>query len=451
MHNHTPSSSRGRHSAQASSHATHRAATRRGDSRRRRLGLPLSVALTALTAALLLAVAVMSGAPTGTSQSVASGDALSDAGHHLTWKQRKARAAARAARQANAAAPASTSAASPSTTATAPTGSTTAPTASTSTSGSTTNGSTGSTAQAGGTAGLVYSADSFFRSRVTNAPVDAARTASFHAFMASHPDQAGITWPKINMNPDWAMSYHVGTATDPVWRLAGGATSDPHLAILRTQGFHMADSVADTFPTGTQDRPGVMVDPVFGYTAQFADAVPNKATRTITVSSAGIMWHGSNGLDGRNPASNDKRNFTSRGRIPDAMVIRRDLLDQAIAKGTGLGHVLHLFFVETNSADGVASPMTGAENGQSGWGAEGERIRIRPDIDLAARGLTGAALAVARTLQENGAYIGDNSGSSTQIKASQPSAYTGTNLTTDALKGKISWADFEVLPRGWKG
>jgi hypothetical protein len=269
--------------------------------------------------------------------------------------------------------------------------------------------------------------------------------------MASNPDQAGITYPKINMNPDWAMSYHVGTTADPVWRLAGGNTSDPHLTILKTQGFHMADSVADTFPTGAQDRPGVMVDTVFGYTVQFADAVPNKATRTITVSNAGIMWHGSNGLDGRNPASNDKRNFTSRGRIPDAMVIRRDLLDQAIAHNTGLGHVLHLFFVETNSADGVASPMTGAVGGQSGWGAEGERIRIRPDIDLAARGLTGAALAVARTLQENGAYIGDNSGSSTQIKASQPSVYSGTNLSTDALAGKISWADFEVLPRGWKG
>jgi hypothetical protein len=187
---------------------------------------------------------------------------------------------------------------------------------------------------------------------------------------------------------------------------------------------------------------------VFGYTVQFADAVPNKATRTITVSNAGIMWHTSNGLDGRNPASNDKRNFTSRGRILDAMVIRRDILDQAIAKDTGLGHVLHLFFVETNTADGVVSPMTGAESDKAGWGAEGERIRIRPDVDLKARGLTGAALVIARTLQENGAYLGDNSGSSTQIKASQPGAYTGTNLATDALKGKITWADFEVVARG---
>jgi hypothetical protein len=413
VHNHTPSSSRGRHSAPACSCATHGA-----DSRRRRLGLPLSVASTGLTAALLLSVAVMSGAPADTSQSVASSESLSEAGHSLTPKPpHKA-----------------------------------TPTGSRTTSGSTTTSRpTGSPATVAGGASLPYSADSFFRSRVTNAPVDKARTNSFRAFMASHPDQAGITWPKINMNPAWAMSYHVGTSTDPVWRLAGGNTSDPRLAILRTQGFHMADSVAGTFPTGTQDRPGVMVDRVFGYTVQFADAVPNKATRTITVSNAGIMWHGSNGLDGRNPASDDKRNFTSRGRIPDAMVIRRDLLDKAMASGTGLGHVLHLYFVETNSADGVASPMTGAEGGNSGWGAEGERIRIRPDIDLAARGLTGAALAIARTLQENGAYIGDNSGSSTQIKASQPSAYTGTNLTTDALKGKISWADFEVIPRGWQG
>jgi len=298
---------------------------------------------------------------------------------------------------------------------------------------------------------LPYSAGSFFKSRVTNAPVDATRTSQFRTFMATHPAQKAITWPKINMNPDWAMSYHVGKSTDPVWRLAGGNTADKRLAVLRTQGFHMADAVADTFPSGTQDRPGVMIDPVFGYTVQFADAVPNKATRTITVSNAGIMWHGSNGLDGRNPKSDDKRNFTSRGRIPDAMVIRRDLLDQAVANGTGLGHVLHLFFAETNTADGFANPMAGAESGKAGWGAEGERIRIRPDLDLKARGLTGAALAIACTLQENGAYIGDNSGSSTQLKASQPSTYTGTNLTTDALKGKISWADFEVIPRGWQG
>jgi hypothetical protein len=430
--------SRGRHSARVA-----QSAARHASSRPRRLGLPMSAAFTALTAALLLTVSVISGTPAENAQ-VATGTeaspSLSEVGRSSSWQERRAerRAAERAGRSQS-----SPSATTPST-ANAP-----APAAEEPTTGGVT-GSTGATTNAA-TGAFPYSGDSFFRSRVTNAPADAARTSQFHTFMASHPEQAGIDWPKINMNPDWAMSYHVGTSSDPVWRLAGGNTGDSRLAVLQSQGFHMADSVADTFPTGTQDRPGVMVDSVFGYTVQFADAVVNKATRTITVSNAGIMWHGSNGLDGRNPKSNDKRNFTSRGRIPDAMVIRRDQLDRAAANGTGLGHVLHLFFVETNTTDGVVHPMTGTESGKAGFGAEGERIRIRPDVDLQARGLTGAALVIARTLQENGAYIGDNSGSSTQIKASQPHNYTGTNLATDALKGKISWADFEVLPQGWQG
>jgi hypothetical protein len=95
--------------------------------------------------------------------------------------------------------------------------------------------------------------------------------------------------------------------------------------------------------------------------------------------------------------------------------------------------------------------MVGAEGGQSGWGAEGDRIRIAPSVDLVGRGLSGACLAIARTLKENGAYIGDNSGSSTQLKASQAGVYSGTNLSTDCLKGKVSFDDFEVVKRGWTG
>jgi hypothetical protein len=293
--------------------------------------------------------------------------------------------------------------------------------------------------------GLPYSAGSYFKSRVENGAVDTARTTQFREFMRTAPDQTGITWPKLNVNDKWAMSYHVGKASDPIWRLKGGNTSNSRLRLLTTQGFHMADSVADSFPTGDQDRPGVMVDPIFGYTVQFADAVPDRKTRTITVSNAGILWHSSNGLDYRNPKSDDSRNFTSRGRIVDSMVIRRDVLDKAVANDTGLGHVLHLFFVETNTADGFRNPMVGRESGKHGWGAQGERIRLKPTVDLPARGLSGAALAVARTLQQNGAYLGDNSGSSTQIKASQAAAYTGTNMAPDMFRGKISWDDFEVL------
>lgn len=301
-----------------------------------------------------------------------------------------------------------------------------------------------------GNASLPYGADSYFQSRVDgpDVQVNQTRTTEFRNFMATHPEQAGITWPKLNMNVNWAMSYDYGTADDPIWKLTGGNTSDPRLRILQTQGFHMSDAVASSFPTGTQDRPGVVIDRVFGYTVQFADAVPNMSTRTISVSNAGIMWHSSNGLDYRNPLSNDSRNFTSRGRILDAMIVTREELDAAVAANTGVGHVLHLFFVETRSTDGFNQPMVGAEGGKYGWGAEGERLRIKPTVDLEARGLTGYALALARTLQQNGAYIGDNSGSATQIKLSQPDRYTGTGLTTDVFKGKLTWADFEVVTEG---
>lgn len=295
---------------------------------------------------------------------------------------------------------------------------------------------------------LPYTADAFFRSRVDTAPVDAARTSAFRSFMATFTAQKKATWPKIQVSNDFAMTYHVGQASDPIWTLSGGSTN-ARLTITRTQGFHMADAVADSFPTGTQDRAGVMVDPVFGYSVVFSDAVPDRTTRTISVSSAGVFWHSSNGLDYRNPLTNDARNFSSRGRIPDAMVIRRDLLDEAIAAGTGLGHVLNLFFVETLTTDGFCHPMIGAESENFGFGAQGERIRIRPDLDLTTRGLTNAALAVSRTLQQHGGYLGDNSGSATKVKASQLSRYAGTNLATDCLRGKVFWNDFEVLPRGW--
>lgn len=301
-----------------------------------------------------------------------------------------------------------------------------------------------------GDSALPYGPDSYFQSRADSLPVDATRTAEFQKFMAAHPDQGGkgITWPKVNMNASWAMSYDYGTAADPIWHLKGGNTGDARLAVVAVggKGFHMSDATAATFPSGSQDRPGVIIDEASGFTVQFADAVPDLATRTITVSNAGILWHSSNGLDYRNPLSDDQRNFTSRGRILDAMIVTREDLDRAVAAKTGVGHVLHLYFVETNSAAGFKNPMVGAESGKNGWGAEGDRIRLKPSIDLEARGLTGYPLALARTMQQNGLYVGDQSGSATQVKLSQAEHYQGTGLTTDVFKGKLDWrTDFEVV------
>jgi hypothetical protein len=206
--------------------------------------------------------------------------------------------------------------------------------------------------------------------------------------------------------------------------------------------------------TGTNDSPFVVMDRCGvpnmpkGLSVWAANAAKGNGY-TISVSAAGAFQHDSNGLDRRNPRSTSTRNFRSRGAIPDAMVIRKDRVAWAIANNTDLGYVLHMFWVQTNGADGHVHPMVGQENRHTGWGAEGIRIRIKASVDLTKRGLSPGGLVVARTLQRYGAYLGDNSGSSTAIKAEQDHGQWGGLLARDSLKG-LTWDDFEFVQRGYE-
>jgi hypothetical protein len=299
-----------------------------------------------------------------------------------------------------------------------------------------------------------YSADSFFKSRVLGAPIDAARTTAMQTFMRTHAEQRATAYPIINGlgSNKWGTAFAEGRATDPIWKLTGSVPSE--VSWLKTTGFHAPEWFGSMF-TGTSDSPFVCLDlgsgvSVWGAKAQVV------ATRTISVGAAGAFFHNTNGLDRRNPKSNGTRNFRSRGAIPDAMVIRRDLVQQAITNGTGLGHVLHLFIAESRTADGFCHPMVGAESSKVGFGAEGERLFIKSTVDLRTRGLSPAGLVLARTLQQNGAYIGDNAGTGSALKAEQVSAarnpwagFTG-GMTRDCLKG-VAWTDFACAPRGWQG
>ena len=302
-----------------------------------------------------------------------------------------------------------------------------------------------------GTGYLPYTADSFFKSKVAGAPIDATRTAAFRSFMKSFVDQKGTAYPTINglSGSSWGTPFAIGTSSDPVWKLTGTLSSK--VADLATTGFHAPDWLGSIL-TGTTDSPFCVLDMASGFTV-FGGKASQTGTRTISVGSAGKTWHSSNGLHFKNPKSNDSRNFTSRGRISDSMVIRRDIVDKAIAGGTGLGHVLHLFLCETRSSDGYCSPMVSCEGNKAGWGAEGERIAIDQKVNLTTRGLSPFGLAIARTLQQHGAYIGDNAGKQSALKAEQASAarnpWSGLAVSQDALKG-LTWDDFVVVPRGWQ-
>lgn len=297
-----------------------------------------------------------------------------------------------------------------------------------------------------------YTANSFFKSRLNGAPVATGRTDKFRSFMKSYPDQRDYPHPRINGIGEnrWGTAYAMGRADDPIWRLTGSVPSK--VSRLRTDGFHAPEWLDQTF-SGTNDTPFCVVDRASGFTVFAANArVVDK--HVINVSSAGLTYHSSNGLHYKNPRSNDERNFTSRGRISDAMVIRRDLVDHGIAHDTDLGHVLHIFLCLTDADDGFCHPMVATETKHvGGFGAEGERIAIAPSVDVTKRGLSPGALVIARTLQNYGCYIGDNSGSSSALKAEQdsssrPPVWDGT-LTIDCLDG-LTWNDFVVIEQGWQ-
>lgn len=263
--------------------------------------------------------------------------------------------------------------------------------------------------------------------------------------MRFHPDQRGHVYPKINGvgGNQWGTAYAMSSRRDPVWTLTGNIPAE--CSRLRTKGFHAPPWLVSMF-TGTNDSPFCVIDRSSGFTVFGANA-KRVGLRTISVSSVGITFHSSNGLHRKNPRSDDDRNFTSRGRISDAMVIRKDLVKHGIAHGTGLGHVLQLFLVETRSTDGFRHPMVAAENGQGGFGAEGERIAVKRSVDLTRRGLSPAGLVIARTLKRHGCYFGDNSGTQSCLKAEQSNAirplWRGL-LGENALRG-LHWDDFVVL------
>jgi hypothetical protein len=302
---------------------------------------------------------------------------------------------------------------------------------------------------------LPYTSDAYFRTTVTSGTtsktlssglsVDSTRTAAFRAFMRTHPDQKSYAYPRIagTGSNRWGTAYAMGTASDPIWKLTGSV--GPYCSTLATTGFHAPEWLA-TVLTGTSDSPFCVVDLGSGFTV-FGTKASVVAPHTISVASAGITYHSSNGLHRKDPLSNDPRNFTSRGRISDSMVIRSDLVANGIANNTDLGHVLHLFLCETNSSDGFRHPMVACEGGKAGFGAEGERIILDPAVDLTTRGLSPAGLVIARTLQRYGCYFGDNAGRESMLKAEQETAahpvWNG-RLNQDSLAG-LRWDDFVVL------
>jgi hypothetical protein len=310
---------------------------------------------------------------------------------------------------------------------------------------------------------IPYGADSLLQASL---PADAPVSAD-NAFFRS--------WEQTNEPKDWwtlrvtsagfAQNYGEGTCSDPVFTIVSTGNTPSGQGFLKTTGFHANEAKLKAMVQnadspimvrdfcGTSDRPA-------GFSVWAANVLYD-GTHVLKSGGDGVITAGSfdwrtNGLDYRAPSSDAGQfvNSVSRGRIPDSMVITDAELRAGMngAHNGTAGHVVEIFFVETNSAAGFQEPMIGAESGKNGCGgaahsgicAEGQYVRIDPSLPVPA-GCTGAAAVVFRTLQQQGGYLGDNSGSGSGIKME-----AGTTLVNrDSLQPCMHLNQLQIMAKGY--
>jgi hypothetical protein len=307
---------------------------------------------------------------------------------------------------------------------------------------------------------IPYGPNSFLRTPLgSNWPVDSDSANGIAWYMAHDAaDQ-----PKFNGvdGNQWGSAFAIGKCSDPIYKFpAGTKLNSSAQNFLMSEGFHAPEGWTNNMASNNDapieiiDTCGVPARPNgFSVWAANVAYAGNHMLKTNPLSNsgsivAGSFSHDTNGINKGVQHSNDTRGFneTSRGIIPDSITIRDDLLRYGMSGGNNgtLGHVLEMFSVGTNSAMGVYPPMLNAENGQSGYGAEGERIALKPTWKPPST-CTGAPLVVARTLQVYGVYIGNNSGSGSGIKVQQNS----TLLHTHDLAKCFTYNDMAFVQRGW--
>jgi hypothetical protein len=176
----------------------------------------------------------------------------------------------------------------------------------------------------------------------------------------------------------------------------------------------------------------------------------------LTKASFDGTWHGrardwyslgSNGLEGRLPESDEKRNTGHRGYPPPLHGVRWDEIEAGAIR-----HTLKVSLDKTGESH--VYPGTGHESHRGGIIPEGAIFRIKPAVDLRARGLSGAALVIAKAMQDYGVVIGDTGGVPMSLKLEaletekRKERWSQQGLTKDSLSA-IRFDDLECIKLGY--
>jgi hypothetical protein len=257
------------------------------------------------------------------------------------------------------------------------------------------------------------------------APVDPASDefiGELVSFDPAHP------WPRL-IASEWA---------EPIFWARGGD------AEFEISGLPPVRIPVSARPARTKDAQLTVYDLERGLVcklegATFADGIWSAAATSIY-----YLW--SNGLEGTLSEADEPRNRGHRGFPPPIHAVRLD----EIQRGS-IQHVLKVAIKRTAARH--VYPGAGDEGGP-GLIPEGAMLRIKPGVDLQARGISGAALTIARAMQTYGAVIGDRSGLPMALKLENllvegsPAAWPSLGIMPDSLMA-IRFDDFECMSLGY--
>jgi hypothetical protein len=203
-------------------------------------------------------------------------------------------------------------------------------------------------------------------------------------------------------------------------------------------------------PAATSDAQATVFDLITGVVYKVRSFTIDWNTNPVTVNAAGgcsVYDLTSNGLHNSLPASdhNAPMNAGHRGYPPAIHAVRYD----EVASGQ-IRHVLKVALGRT--APCHSYPGAGHEQNNGGvLTCEGLILRIKPSVNLIARGLFGGPLVIARAMRRYGVVIGDTGGVAMGLKMEnlevegRTERWSTLGVTTHAFQGKLSFDDFEVI------
>lgn len=221
-------------------------------------------------------------------------------------------------------------------------------------------------------------------------------------YLSTAPESGGGCLTLAGAGNSWGQPIYWAAPGDPEYDVEGVKYDrPPEISTMRIpQGARAADNSDGSMTVYDLER---------GYVVALTDADYDDGDDTWEASGATVTYLDSNGLHAGTGLSDDSRNRgTHRGNNGATMAVSWDEVRA--------GAVEHVLKVASGPevADRFVFPMVGSDGDYTGDDpavpAQGQRFRIRPDVDLERLDLDPGALVIARALQDYGFYIGDSSG-----------------------------------------